>query len=102
TIHLGPEFAGQTFTATPTEPSLHTSPSSADVAPAGTTLSVTANPELLGMGTHSGAIRIILNSAASRIASNATTSINPSININLATPVQSTPANTPSPDTMII
>ena len=102
TIHLGPEFAGQTFTATPTEPWLSVSPSSGVVAPAGTTLSVTANPELLGVGTHSGAIRIILNSAASRIASNATTSINPSININLVTPVQSTPANTPSPDTMII
>jgi uncharacterized repeat protein (TIGR01451 family) len=101
-INLGAEFAGQTFTATPTESWLSVSPNSGVVAPAGTTLDVTANPELLGVGTHSGAIRVLLNSASSRIVSNATTSISPSININLVTPVATTPANTPSPDTMII
>jgi uncharacterized repeat protein (TIGR01451 family) len=102
TINLGPEFAGQTFTATPTEPWLSVTPASGVVANGGTNLDVTANGTGLGVGGHSGAIRITLNTASSRIVSNATTSISPSININLVTPVATIPANTPSPDTMII
>src|SRR5204863_299649 len=68
----------------------------------GTNLDVTANGAGLGVGGHTGAVKITLNTASARIAGNATTNVTPSISIKLVTPGASTPANTPSPDTMII
>jgi len=102
TIVLGPEFAGQSFTAIPTEPWLSVTPASGVVGSGGTNLIVLANTGGLGVGTNSGAIAISLNALSGRVTTHATTTITPTISVNLVTPVKPAPANTPTPDTMII
>ncbi|HJQ35661.1 MAG TPA: hypothetical protein VKB93_00850, partial [Thermoanaerobaculia bacterium] len=101
TIALGAELAGQSFIATPSEDWLSVSPATGTVGASGTTLNVTADPEGLGVGTHSGAIVVSLNDASSRLATNGST-VSTTVSVNLVTPVTSSPSTTPTPDTMII
>ncbi len=101
TIALGAEFAGQSFIATPSEDWLSVSPASGTVGASGTTLNVTANPNGLDVGTHSGAIVVALNPSSSRLSTNGST-VSTTVSVNLVTPVTPAPSTTPTPDTMII
>jgi hypothetical protein len=101
TIALGAELAGQSFIATPTEDWLSVSPASGTVGASGTNLDVTANPNGLDVGTHSGAIVVSLNPSSSRLSTNGST-VSTTVSVNLVTPVTPAPSSTPTPDTMII
>jgi uncharacterized repeat protein (TIGR01451 family) len=103
TINLGPELAGQTFTATVKEPWLSVTPSSGVVGPTGTAILVTANMAGLPIGTSLGAVRITLETPASgNVASHGTTLNIPTVSISKVTPVVPVAKSTPPPDALII
>ena len=102
-LFLGPELAGQTFVATPTQPWLTVIPSNGTVPPGGITLTVKADSSALPLGTSLGGVTITTNTATSgsRVATHATSSTTP-VSISIVTPVSPTPKNTPPPDALII
>ncbi|HUP61678.1 MAG TPA: hypothetical protein VNA69_14805 [Thermoanaerobaculia bacterium] len=102
TITLGPEFAGQTFSVTPTVSWLSASPAAGVVGPLGTDITITAFAAGLGIGANTGSVVITLNSSSGRVQSNPTTTVSTPISVNLVTPVTSAPKNTPPPDALII
>jgi Concanavalin A-like lectin/glucanases superfamily/Domain of unknown function DUF11/IPT/TIG domain/Ig-like domain CHU_C associated/G8 domain len=99
TIVLGPELAGQTFTAIPTQPWLTVTPASGVIPAGGITLIVAANTTGLPLGANVGAVSVSLSGGT--LSSNGTTVTTP-ISISLVTPVAPTTKNTPPPDAMII
>ncbi|HET9424068.1 MAG TPA: hypothetical protein VFO55_01755 [Gemmatimonadaceae bacterium] len=102
TFILGPEYAGQTFSAVARVPWLSVTPASGVVAAGGTTLTVTADTAGLPVGTSLGPVSISLTSAATGIATNDSSSISTSFSVSLVTPVTSSPKDTPPPDALII
>ncbi|HYK01729.1 MAG TPA: hypothetical protein VE974_08235 [Thermoanaerobaculia bacterium] len=103
-LPLGPELAGQSFTATSKEPWITVVPSSGVVPPGGLMLVVTANTNGLPLGTSLSAIRITLDTPASAgsVGTNATTLVLPVVGISKATPVNPTAKSAPPPDALII
>jgi uncharacterized repeat protein (TIGR01451 family) len=102
-LPLGPELAGQSFTASAKEPWISVAPSSGVVPEGGLTLVVTANTNGLPLGTSLSAIRVVLNTQASRGAgTNATTLVLPVVGVSKATPVLPQPKSAPPPDALII
>ena len=103
TFNLGPEYAGQTFTAVALEPWLSVTPSSGTVAAGGTTLTVVASTSGLPVGTSLGAIQITLSSpSAGNVRTTTSTTVTPAFSVNLVTPVSPTPKDAPPPDALII
>jgi Domain of unknown function DUF11/Ig-like domain CHU_C associated len=98
-IVLGPEYAGQTFTATSKDSFLTITPSTGVVPAGGITLIVKVDTSSLPVGATIGSVTISLNGTT--VSSNATSVVTP-ISINLVTPVAPTTKNTPPPDAMII
>ncbi|HET8775870.1 MAG TPA: hypothetical protein VFP80_18880, partial [Thermoanaerobaculia bacterium] len=100
---LGPELAGQTFTAAPKQPWLTVAPSLGLVPAGGITLTVTANTAGLPVGTNLGAVAITLTTpSAGSAAAHGTTTITSGLSLSLVTPVTPTPKSTPPPDALII
>ncbi|HJW93474.1 MAG TPA: hypothetical protein VJ901_07640, partial [Thermoanaerobaculia bacterium] len=97
-------LAGQSFTATPTEPWLTVTPSTGTVPPAGLTLTVTANTAGLPLGTSLGGITITTtpSSPSLRLSSNASTTNTTTLSVNVVQPVSPTSKSTPPPDALII
>jgi Domain of unknown function DUF11/PKD-like domain len=103
TIALGPELAGQTFTAVPTQPWLTVSPASGVIGATGTTLTVTANTATLPLGASLGSITVTTTAPATNgIKGNATTTTTKPVTISLVSPVTPVSRNAPPPDSMII
>ena len=102
-IQLGPELAGQTFTATVKEPWLRVSPATGTIAANGAKLTVVSDTSLLPLGTSVGAVTIALETAsAGNVAAHATTITIPTVSISKVTPVTPTLKSTPPPDALII
>ncbi|MFL6246259.1 MAG: IPT/TIG domain-containing protein [Thermoanaerobaculia bacterium] len=103
-IVLGPELAGQTFTAVVAQPWLSVAPASGVVPAAGVTLTVTADLSSLAPGTSLGGVTVTLSAPSSGrgIAAEGTTLKTALIAISKVTPVTPTPSNTPPPDALII
>ncbi len=103
TINLGAQFAGQSFTAVPTQTWLTVAPASGVVPAGGMNLIVTADTSAVGVGTSLGGITITLNDGlAGRVKSTGTTTVTSPINMSLVTPVSPSPKSTPPPDALII
>jgi uncharacterized repeat protein (TIGR01451 family) len=103
TIQLGPEFAGQTFTATVKDAWLTVSPSNGTVAPNGTQLTVLSDTSSLPLGTSLGAVTITLETpSAGNVANHGTTITIPTVSISKVTPVTPSLKSTPPPDALII
>jgi uncharacterized repeat protein (TIGR01451 family) len=101
-VELGPQYAGQTFTAAPRYPWLSVSPANGVVGPNGTKLIVTARTADLPLGTSVGAISVTFSSAAAGGVASNDGPIGFPLSISLVTPVTPTPTNTPPPDALII
>ncbi|HEX2832283.1 MAG TPA: hypothetical protein VHW00_04670 [Thermoanaerobaculia bacterium] len=102
-LPLGPELAGQTFTAIAKHPWLSVAPASGVVPPTGITLTVTANADALPLGTSLGGITVTLTTpSAHNTSANGTTVFNPGYSVSLVTPVTPTTKSTPPPDALII
>jgi hypothetical protein len=103
TFILGPQYAGQTFTAVAQEPWLSVAPATGTVAAGGTTLTVIANTSGLPVGTSLGAIHITLSTpSVGNVSTTSSTSVTPTFSVNLVTPVSPTPKDAPPPDALII
>lgn len=103
TLPIGAEFAGQTFTAVSKHPWLSVTPASGVVPTGGTSLTVTANTNVLPLGASLGGITVTLTSPSAKgVASHATTIIAPGFSVSLVTPVTPTTKSTPPPDALII
>ncbi|HYR29764.1 MAG TPA: hypothetical protein VEU30_14945, partial [Thermoanaerobaculia bacterium] len=102
TLPLGPELAGQTFTAVPAQPWLSVAPASGVVPAGGMNLTVTANTTGLPPGTSLGGVTVTLNTDSSRVGTQGVTSVTTPVSVNLVTPVTPQPKNTPPPDALII
>jgi uncharacterized repeat protein (TIGR01451 family) len=98
-IALGPEYAGQTFTATSKDGFMTITPNTGVVPAAGITLIAKVDPSSLPAGATLTSVEITLSGPT--LTSNATTVTTP-ISINLVTPVSPSPKSTPPPDAMII
>ncbi|HYC88132.1 MAG TPA: hypothetical protein VEO54_02885, partial [Thermoanaerobaculia bacterium] len=103
TYLLGPELAGQSFTAVPRQPWLSVTPATGVVAPDGTTLTVVATTAGLPVGTSLGGLTVTLTApSAGGIATHNTTVISPNFSVGLVSPVTPSPNDTPPPDALII
>ncbi len=100
TLTLGPELAGEPFTATPTASWITVSPSNGSVPPGGRTLTVVVNTAGLPPGTNIGGVAITTGSSG-RTGTTGTTVTKP-VSISLVSPVTPTPKNTPPPDALVI
>jgi uncharacterized repeat protein (TIGR01451 family) len=100
-LQLEAVLAGQSFTATPTEPWLTVSPSSGVIPPGGLTLNVSANTATLPLGTSLGAINIAL-SGGKATAHATSASGKKTVTVNLVQPVVPGGKDTPPPDSLII
>jgi uncharacterized repeat protein (TIGR01451 family) len=103
-LPLGPELAGQSFSAQTKEPWITVAPATGIVPEGGTTLVVTASTTALPLGTSLSAIRITLTSPESgRVRTNATTVVIPAnVGASKSTPVFPEARSTPPPDALII
>jgi uncharacterized repeat protein (TIGR01451 family) len=103
-LPLGPELAGQSFSASSKETWITVVPSSGVVPAGGLMLVVTANTNGLPLGTSLSAIRITLDTpaAAGGVGTNATTLVLPVVGISKATPVNPQAKSAPPPDALII
>jgi uncharacterized repeat protein (TIGR01451 family) len=103
-LPLGPELAGQSFTASSKEAWITVAPSSGVVPAGGLMLVVTANTNGLPLGTSMSAIRITLDTpaAAGSVRTNATTLVLPVVGVSKTTPVNPQAKSAPPPDALII
>jgi uncharacterized repeat protein (TIGR01451 family) len=102
-IHLGPEFAGQSFAVSVKDPWLTVSPTAGTVAANGTKLTVLSDTTLLPLGTSLGTVTITLETpSAGNVASHGTTINIPTVSISKVTPVTPSLKSTPPPDALII
>jgi len=102
-IPLDAALAGQTFTATPTEPWLTVTPSSGTVPAGGLSLIVTANTAGLPLGTSLGGVTITTGTPASaKSASSGNTTSTTTLTVNVVQPVSPTSKSAPPPDALII
>lgn len=100
-LELGPQYAGQSFTATPKQAWISVTPANGVVPAGGIKLAVTADTSTLPVGTTIGSIAVSLSSAGRGVGSHDTGIALP-LGVSLVTPVMPTPANTPPPDALII
>jgi hypothetical protein len=102
-ITLGPEFAGQSFAASPTRPWITVTPASGTVPAGGIDLAVRSQISQLPIGSSVAAVVITFGSTgASRQTVLGSSSVTTPITVNLVTPVTPTPRSTPPPDALII
>jgi uncharacterized repeat protein (TIGR01451 family) len=100
-LQLDPALAGQSFTATPTQPWLAVTPTSGVVPDGGLTLNVTATTATLPLGTSLGSINVTLASGKAT-AHGTSTSGKKTVTVNLVQPVVPAAKDTPPPDSLII
>lgn len=102
TIFLPGGSAPRTFAATTDKPWLKVSPASGTLPTAGLTLTVTADPVVLRVGTNTGTVRVDYGSAAAGgIATNDSSSSTFAMSVSLVTPVTPSGKGTPPPDALI-
>ncbi|HYI09579.1 MAG TPA: hypothetical protein VEK57_10995 [Thermoanaerobaculia bacterium] len=103
TIFLPGSATPTQFLATADKPWLTITPSSGNLPAEGITLTVTADPSVLALGTNTGTIRIQYTTAAKTgdPVSNATTTSSIPLSVSLVTPVIPTGKGTPPPDSLI-
>lgn len=91
------------FTATTDKPWLTVAPSNGTLPLEGTTLTVTADPSFLSLGTNTGTIQIQYSggSAAKGVQTHANTISTVPLSVSLVTPVLPTGKGTPPPDSLI-
>lgn len=90
------------FVATADKPWLTITPSAGTVPPEGLTLTVTADPSVLALGTNTGTIQIAYTSSAKGgPGTNATTTTLIPLSVSLVTPVLPSGKGTPPPDSLI-
>lgn len=90
------------FVAKVDKPWLTVTPSSGTVGSTPVTLTVTADPGVLALGTNTGTVRVEYTSPSSgNVATNATTTTTVPISVSLVTPVTPSGKGTPPPDALI-
>jgi hypothetical protein len=90
------------FTVTADKPWITITPSSGVLPPEGVTLTISADPTALALGTNTGTIHVsYTGAAATRFASHASTVLTVPISVSLVTPVEPTGQGTPPPDALI-
>src|SRR5205085_5360768 len=99
-------LAGQSspinFTAKADKPWLTVTPSSGILPPEGLTLTLTANPSVLNLGTNTGTIQVTYGATTTSTgAKTLVTTVNIPISVSIVTPVSSGGKNTPTPDSPI-
>jgi hypothetical protein len=98
---------GQTFTATADQPWLTLSPASGIVTAAAITLTITANPATLPVGTNTASVTVSFSGGASSTTGRKaphgnTTTSSSNISVNLVAPTTNKPKDTPPPDALIV
>jgi hypothetical protein len=89
------------YSATSDKPWITITPASGNLPPEGITLTITANPAAIQLGTNTGTIYVAYDAAASgRIQTNGTTLSVP-VSVSLVTPVTPTGSSSPPPDSLI-
>jgi len=101
TIFLPAVQTPVTFSARADKPWLTVTPSSGILGSDGVTLTVTAAPGTLNLGTNTGTVLVTYGSAG-KAGSNASTVTSVPISVSVVTPVSPVPRNTPQPDSLII
>ena len=101
-LFLPGQTPGTTFMATPNKPWLTVTPSSGTLPAEGITLTVTADPANLNLGTNTAQISVTYGTSGSGKQVHQTTPKNYNVSISLVTPVSPTGKDTPPPDTLII
>lgn len=90
------------FTATVDKPWLTVTPSSGTIPTTGLTLTVTADPKSLSLGTNTGTVQVTRSSgSAGGVTTHASTVTNFPTSVSLVTPVEPTGKGTPPPDALI-
>ncbi|HYR27243.1 MAG TPA: hypothetical protein VEU30_02185, partial [Thermoanaerobaculia bacterium] len=91
-----------TFVAKVDKPWLTVTPSSGTLGPNPVTLTVTANPSVLNLGTNTGTVTVEYTSpSADNVETHAVTTVSTPISVSLVTPVTPTGKGTPPPDALI-
>ncbi len=102
TIFIPGAAAPRTFVATTDRPWLKVSPASGTLPIEGLTLTVTADPGVLGVGTNTGTVRVEYGSGTvGGVATNDSSSSTFAMSVSLVTPVTPTGKGTPPPDALI-
>lgn len=92
-----------TFTATVDKPWLTVTPASGTLGAAGQTLTVTADPSTLALGTNTATVKVVYGSSGSgKVKANAVTPKSVPVSVTLVSPVAPGGRNTPPPDAQII
>jgi hypothetical protein len=90
------------FTATSDKPWLTIAPSSGTLPVDGITLTVTADPDVLALGTNTGTIQVVTTgSSANGLETEANTTLKIPLSVSLVTPVVPSGKGTPPPDALI-
>lgn len=91
-----------TFVAKVDKPWLTMTPASGTVGDAPVTLTVTADPAFLALGTNTGTVTVEYTAASgSNVETHATTTVTQPVSVSLVTPVTPTGKGTPPPDALI-
>ncbi len=90
------------FTATSDKPWLTITPSSGTIPVEGITLTVTADPDVLAIGTNTGTIQVnTTGGSAKGVGAEANTTLKIPLSVSLVTPVLPSGKGTPPPDSLI-
>jgi Viral BACON domain len=90
------------FTATSDKPWLTITPSSGTLPVAGITLTVTADPDVLSLGTNTGTIQVVTTGGSAKgLETEANTTLKIPLSVSLVTPVEPSGKGTPPPDSLI-
>lgn len=89
------------FTASVDKPWLTVTPASGTVPTTGLTLTVTADPSVLQLGTNTATV-VVSYGTSGKVGSQQTTSAATPVSVSLVTPVAPAGKNTPPPDSLII
>ncbi len=92
--------APQQFSVTSDKPWITITPSSGTLPPEGITLTVTADPRALAIGTNTGTLSVQYTSSSNGVQTHATTAAIP-LSVSLVTPVTPSGKGTPPPDSLI-
>jgi hypothetical protein len=102
TLFLAGSTEPTTFVATVDKPWLTVSPSSGVLPVEGITLTVTADPSVLNLGTNTGTVKVTYTTASAKgPQTHATTLKTIPVSISLVTPVAPAGSGTPPPDALI-
>lgn len=89
------------FAVTTDKPWLHVTPATGTLPPEGITLTVTADPGVLALGTNTGTIHVSYSGAGKGSVANGTTTSVVPISVSLVTPVTPGGKSAPPPDSLI-